>query len=258
MPIVDPGWCWARSPSAPTAAFASARRSRRAPATPREAGQGGGHRRHGHRRPAVSGSDSAGRRARQPVRGRVRRVRSARCPRVLAEVLEDVLADLWSGERFAAAAGPCAATRSPSWPSPRPRIPLWVACTWPNGGRCGAPPLGRGGGRLAESPGSWERMEPDQVAKLAEIRRRRTSAGPFDWSRSTPPCRCAERRRRHRRATRYQLAGWLEELRGPIRAGPPAEVNRRRKRPLVGGSSGPREAAGARVRCQSNGKGGTK
>lgn len=173
MPIVDPGWCWARSPSAPTAAFASARRSRRAPATPREAGQGGGHRRHGHRRPAVSGSDGAGRRARQPVRGRLRRVRPARCPRVLAEVLEDVLADLWSGERFAAAAGPCAATRSPSWPSPRPRIPLWVACTWPNGGRCGAPPLGRGGGRLAESPGSWERMEPDQVAKLAEIRRRR-------------------------------------------------------------------------------------
>jgi hypothetical protein len=84
-------------------------------------------------------------------------------PQVLAEVLDeglDVLADLWSGERFAAPAGTSASTRSPSSPSPRLRIPLWVACTWPNGGRCGTPPLGRGGGRLAESRGSGSASSP--------------------------------------------------------------------------------------------------
>jgi hypothetical protein len=172
MPIVDPGWCWARSPSAPTAAFASARRSRRAPATPREAGQGGGHRRHGHRRPAVSGSDGAGRRARQPVRGRVRRVRSARCPRVLAEVREDVLADLWSGERFAAAAGPPRrpghlrgrrrgrASRS-GWPAPGPTAAVAARRRWD--GVVAAWPSPQGPGS-AWSPTKWRSWPKSAVA----------------------------------------------------------------------------------------------
>ncbi len=150
--------------------------------------------------------------------------------RVLAGVLDEaleVLVGLWSGERFSHAGPRFHVDQVTFLPRPlqRPRIPVWVACTWPH--RRPLRRAARWDGMVAAWPapdGGLERLAPDQVAELvAEVRRHRTADGPFDVAVVNPvlPDERDAAAYAAAGATWYLLAGWLDDLGRQIQAGPP-------------------------------------
>jgi alkanesulfonate monooxygenase SsuD/methylene tetrahydromethanopterin reductase-like flavin-dependent oxidoreductase (luciferase family) len=110
--------------------------------------------------------------------------------KVRAEKLDEgleILTGLWSGEPFSYTGKHYTLTNVQLLPKPmqQPRIPIWVACVWPN-----KKPLER----AARWDGVFvigheDVMKPDDVrAMLAYINEHRTSTVPFDvahWGRSS-------------------------------------------------------------------------
>lgn len=91
----------------------------------------------------------------------------------------DVLAGLWTGQPFSFSGQHYAVSDVQFLPAPAqsPRIPIWVACTWPN-----KAPLRRSArwdGVFPIVDGRW--LTPDEVREVAAyVEPRRTGDDPFD------------------------------------------------------------------------------
>jgi alkanesulfonate monooxygenase SsuD/methylene tetrahydromethanopterin reductase-like flavin-dependent oxidoreductase (luciferase family) len=154
--------------------------------------------------------------------------------RVRAERLDEgleVLRGLWSGERFSFAGRHLRVDGATFLPPPvqTPRIPVWVAVTWPNRRPLlraarwdGVAPL-----RIGEH--GVEPVTPDDVREiLAIVRRQHEPDEPFDVLVWTLPGTVAGAEDYEAEGVTWIIEsasgepGWLEDIRGVIDAGPPA------------------------------------
>jgi len=154
--------------------------------------------------------------------------------RMLDEGL-DVIAGLWSGRSVSFDGAHYRVRGVTALPPPvqRPRIPVWVACTWPNRGPLRRAARWDGVAPIKIGPEGAESMTPEEVGQVAEeIRRRRVDDRPFDllYYDAGPV------RGRDMSEAREELAaagatwwidsspglpGWEDELRALVNRGPP-------------------------------------
>lgn len=150
-------------------------------------------------------------------------------PGILAEMLDEgleVLAGLWSGSPFSHVGAHYRVEHATFLPAPvqQPRIPIWVACTWPH-----RRPLDRAArwdgvvvARMSAG-GDIQALEPDQVADVvATVSAGRDDQRPFDVAivhpGLPPPPRAADYAAAG--ATWCLVAGWLDELSTLVSANP--------------------------------------
>ena len=143
----------------------------------------------------------------------------------------DILAGLWSGEPFSYAGRHYCVDAATFLPRPiqLPRIPIWVAATWP-----GKPPFRRAarwdGVCLPEGDGS---LTPADVrTAVSYIQQHREFAEPFDvsWAGTTPADDLAAGAAKLAPYVEAGLTWWVESV-GPRRGGVEDAIHRIRRGP---------------------------
>jgi alkanesulfonate monooxygenase SsuD/methylene tetrahydromethanopterin reductase-like flavin-dependent oxidoreductase (luciferase family) len=151
--------------------------------------------------------------------------------RVLAAMTDEgleVLAGLWSGKELSLSGRYYRVERATFVPGPvqQPRVPVWIACTWPH--RRPLERAARWDGMVVTSPtadGGIDELDAGDLAELvAEVRGRRPAGAPFEVAVVTPGVAAPELAGAYQQAgaTWLLATGWLDTLgelidRGPAR-----------------------------------------
>ncbi|UCE96399.1 MAG: LLM class flavin-dependent oxidoreductase, partial [Candidatus Bathyarchaeota archaeon] len=159
-------------------------------------------------------------------------------PKVRSEMLDeslDIITGLWTGKPFSYSGKHYTINETIFMPKPvqSPRIPIWVACFWPN-----KKPLRRAARYDGVVPGvaDWtKKLTPDDINQIvAYISKHRTDSKPFDvmigGQTSSEPKRAKKIVQPYFKAGATwwseELTGWrgsLDKMRERILAGPPRD-----------------------------------